>query len=300
MITFFIFICLGYLLLAFVSILDKFILNKSLSASTYTFYSTFFFFGAFLLLPFCTPVTGDYAVWGILSSLAFGFGAWPMYIAMQKGEATHVVPFIGATTTLSVLGFSYMLFGDVVSGSQMIGVALLVVASMLFAYEKSIRHQGFHIGYAWATLSGFLFGLSHVSAKYFYTEYDFITGLVWTKGFAGIVAFLTLLSLVTQKELFANKKKDVQERAKKSQIPIVILSKIFALGGTVLIQYAIAVGSVVVVNALVGLQYALVLIFALVLTKLYPKFFKEYFTKSEIKYEFTAIILVVIGIIFLI
>jgi hypothetical protein len=182
----------------------------------------------------------------------------------------------------------------------MIGVVLLVVASMLFAYEKNIRHQGFHVGYAWATLSGFLFGLSHVSAKYFYNEYDFITGLVWTKGFAGIVAFLTLFSLITRKELFAKTKKEVDARAKKSQIPIIIISKVLALGGTVLIQYAIAIGSVVVVNALVGLQYALVLIFALVLTKLFPKFFKEYFTKGEIGYEFIAIILVVIGIIFLI
>jgi drug/metabolite transporter (DMT)-like permease len=303
MTTFFILTCFGYLLLAIVAILDKFILTKSLSTGTYTFYSTIFFFGSFVLLPFTNTVQGEYILWGIGSSLAFGFAAWPMYIGMKKGEATHVVPFIGATTTISAFIFSSLLLGEVLSNTQLIGIFLLVLASIIFAHEKSKTKNGLWAGYAWAGLAGLLFGLSHVAAKYFYMEYDFVTGLVWTKGFAGIVAFFTLLSVVTRKELFVaffKKKNESDTEKQKNKLWMVVLNKVLAVGGTVLIQYAIAIGSVVIVNALVGLQYTLVLMFALVLTKLFPKFFNEYFTKKEIGSEVVAIILVVIGILFLI
>jgi hypothetical protein len=56
----------------------------------------------------------------------------------------------------------------------------------------------------------------------------------------------------------------------------------------------------VLVNALVGFQYALVLLFAYVLTQFAPRVFSEHFSRKEIGYEIFAIILVVAGIVFLV
>lgn len=306
MIDFFLLSCIGYLLLAVVAILDKFILSKSLTTGTYTFYSTIFFFGAFVLLPFCMPVHGADMLWGLVSSLSFGLAAWPMYVAMKKGEATHVVPFIGAVTTLSVFVLSSVLLGEILSNAQMFGMVLLVLASIIFAHDHTRKAKGhespLHNGYLWAGLSGVLFGLSHVTAKYFYGEYDFVTGLVWTKGFAGFIAFATLLSFATRRELkvlFAKKTKKAED-AQKNSLSLVVTDKVLAIAGTILIQYAISIGNVVVANALVGLQYALVLVFAYILTRVAPKIFREHFTKKEISYEIFAILLVVVGIVFLI
>lgn len=293
--TYFFIAAVGYALMAAVAILDKFILSKSLRVSTYAFYSTVFFFGAFLLLPFSEPITLNAFWWALASGLGFGFATWTMFLGLRYGEATHVVPFIGAVTAVFVYGLSIMVLGDAMAGGQTAGIVLLVLASLLFSYEKVRKHAGrVHPSFLWALLSGFLFALSHVAAKHFYGEYSFVTGLVWTKGLVGIVAFFALF--LAYHDIFG-KKKRVKDT--KNSFWIVVANKSLAILGTLAIQYAISVGSVAVVTGLVGLQYALILIFAAVSTLFAPRFFSEYFTKKEVLAEVGAILLVIGGVIFL-
>ncbi len=298
MINYFVIASFGYALLAVVAILDKAILTKSLRVPTYTFYSTIFLWGAFLLLPFAEPITVNAFIWALVSGLAFGFATWAMFLGLRRGEAAHIVPFIGASTAVFVFGLSSVIIHESFTKIQALGIVLLIIASLLFSYEKNRRYKGTHRDFAWGLIAGFLFALSHVAAKHFYGEYSFITGLVWTKGLVGIVALITLFSASTWKDIFG--KKDVEKQVSENTMWVVVADKVIGLIGTVAIQYAIAIGSVAIVSGLVGLQYALILIFAFVSTVLAPKFFKEYFTKKEVIVEVTAIMVVVMGITLLI
>lgn len=307
--SFIIIASIGYVLLAAVAILDKFILTKELQVSTYTFYSTIFFFAALLLYPFSEPVSFNGFLWALGSGLGFGFATWAMFLALKRGAATHVVPFIGAVAAIFVYGFSFIVLGDALSLLQTAGIVMLVSASLLFSYDtehakrkKVVGKQSLHPAFGWALLSGFLYAVSHVASKHFYGDYSFVTGLVWAQGSVGIVAFFTLFSAVTRRNIF----KDIFEKKVHHDAHgemhnghhhgIVFADKALGLAGTLAIQYAIATGSVAVVTGLVGLQYALIMIFAGISTLFAPQFFKEYFSKKEVVLKILAIILVVVGI----
>lgn len=289
----------GYALMAVVAVLDKFIVSKSLSANTYAFYSTFFFFGAFLLLPFSESISQRGFFLSLISALGFGFGTWLMMLCLSYRKATHVIPFIGASAAVSTFVLSSIFLGESLTLHQMIGIGFLVLACLGFSYEREDHKEGGRRGtyqvLMWGVLSGLYFGISHIAAKEMYLDYSFITGLVWTKGLVVVVALMILALPSVRKEILGKRKP-----GKASSLSLVLIDKILALLGTVSIQYAFAIGSVAVVSGLVGIQYALTLIIVIVFTALAPKVFHEYFTKKEIAIEIAAIILTMIGVYLLI
>lgn len=182
---------LGYFFLAVTFVLDKYILTNSVKKPVvYTFYSTIIMFAAFLAWPFGVGfLQGIDWLWGVVSGLGIGFGLWTLFIAVDKGETSHISPFQGAIVTISSYLISSAFLGETLSNLQFVGVGLLVFASFLLSFEKSRKHDGFHAGFLWAILSGIFFAISHVSAKYLYDVYPFLTGFVWTRGTAGLVGF---------------------------------------------------------------------------------------------------------------
>jgi len=290
---------IGYFLLALVFVLDKFILTKSVgSPVVYTFYSTIFLFAALLAWPFGVEVLQSSLDWfmALCSGLGFGFGLWAMFIAVKKGEASHINPFIGAIITIATYGFSYVLLGESLSSVQLVGMGVLLIATFLLSLEKSRKHTGFHSGYMWAIVAGILFAISHVAAKFLYEVYPFVTAFVWTRATTGIVGLVCMLYPSVRKTFKTSKKKTKKKAyAKRHAALIVVINKGLGVVGVILVQYAIAIGSVTLVNAMAGLQYALMFVLIFVLTKLAPKVFKEYFTRRELIVETFAILLVIIG-----
>jgi len=299
MITSLIFAILGYIVLAVVAVLDKFILSKSLKhPAVYAFYSTIFSVLAFLFLPFVGFPTGFDLVWSIISGVSFGLGVWTMFIAFRHSEASHLSPFLGAVIAIVSLGLSYLILGDSLTLIQTMGVIFLISASFLLSFEKSREHEGFHIGFVWAILSAILFSLSHVLAKYIYINYSFLSGLVWTRGTVSFVGLLIILIPTFSRQIF-HKKSHIQKTNQVSSVRIVITVKLLGIVSVLLIQYAISLGNVAVVNALAGVQYVLMFIIIYWLTRFYPKLFFEYFTRKELVIQSTAILFIVVGLIFL-
>ena len=296
MITSLFFTIIGNISLAASAIFDKFILTKSVkSPEVYTFYSTFFFFALFFLLPWCAPVTVLGFWWMLLSGVAYGCALWAMFIALRYGEASHILPFLGAVVAIAISAVSFLLLGEVLSTRVLLGILFLAIGSFLLSFEKSELNNGFHKGFLWAILAGILFCISHVSAKYAYGLYPFFTSLVWTKGLVGVVGLFLLLIPNIRKAIFS---KSGTEESPKGSVSTIILGKFFGFAGVGFVQYATALGSVVVVNALGGIQYVFMFAFIYLLTKLKPKLFSEYFTRGEITMEVTAIVLMIIGLLF--
>lgn len=292
---------LGYAVLALVAIFDKSILSKLLKhPAVYAFYSTIFSVVAFVFLPFVGLPNGWDFLWSALSGITFGLGVWAMFVAFRHGEASHLSPFLGAVIAVVSFILSYIIFGSTLGFAQIIGVALLIIASFLLSFERSRANKGFHIGFVWAILSAVLFSASHVLAKYIYTIYPFIEGLVWTRGSVSFVGIFLFLTPVFHKQIFAKRKEEPKkEVGKYHTAKIVFFNKVMGIVSVLLIQYAISLGDVVVINAMAGVQYVLMFIFIFALTKLRPKLFSEYFTKNEVMVQSIAIILISVGLIFL-
>lgn len=294
--SWFIVAIIGYALLAVVFILDKFIVTKSVKPVVYAFYSTIFMFGAVLALPFFGwgLLVGIDWLWAVVSGVAFGFGMWTLFVAVKQGEATHINPFAGAMVTIFsyALGFYYL--QEKLNTWQILGIVILVVASLLLSLEKSKKHSGIYMGFFWAILSGLLFAVSHITAKYLYGIYPFWDAFIWTRATTGLVG-LFLLIFPSVRKSFHKQNKDAKTYGKRHAIGIVVFNKLLSVGAIVLIQYAIAIGSATLVLAMSGLQYALMFVMIFLLTKFLPRVFKEYFTKRELLIETVAIILVLVG-----
>ncbi len=288
---------LGYFLLAVVFILDKLIVDKSGSSpAVYAFYSTIFLAAVLLLYPFGAGLLiGLDWVWAFVSALAFGFGLWTLFIAVDKGEATHIDPFNGACITIFIYMLAFVFLGERLTALQLTGMGTLFVASVILAFEKSAKQSGFHVGFVWAIFAGLLFAISHVSAKYLYDTYGFLTGLVWSKSPIALVAIFTLFH-PSVRQLWRKKKRGAPKQyARRYRGAIILSAKILSLISNVLIQYAVALGSVTLVGALSGAQFVIMFVMVYLLTKFLPKVFKEYFTKRELAVQTVAIVLVAVG-----
>ena len=80
---------------------------------------------------------------------------------------------------------------------------------------------------------------------------------------------------------------------------MIALDKILAVASLLLIQYAIFLGSVTIVNALAGVQYAFLLILVGVMSKFFPKRFREEYSRAEIIQEIISVLVISVGLILL-
>src|SRR3989339_2156703 len=186
----------GYVALAIVFVLDKLILTKTLSNPiVYTFYSTIFMFGALLAFPFGVGLLHwiDW-LWALVSGLGFGFGLWAMFMSLKKGKASHINPFIGAMITIVIFVLAFVFLGETLRTIEIAGMAVLAGATLLLAFFNEKGLVEFNSSFAWGILAALLFAISHVTAKYLYELYPFLTGFVWTRATTGLVGIVCLFS----------------------------------------------------------------------------------------------------------
>lgn len=293
---------IGYALLAATFVLDKYILSSTTikRPSVYAFYSTIIMWGALVLLCFhYQALSPTHIVFALFSGVTFGLGLLTLYCALKGGETTHVIPFNGAVVIAATYTFSSLFLREVLSSYQLFGLILLLLASVFLSYQETQRKHGYSSIYWWAVLSGILFGASHVMAKYIYTMYDFVPAFAWTRAGAGIVGLLLLLYTPVRRELRERMAPSTSRRKKKIHTPtslmIVWINKISGIVAVVFIQYAAALGSVSLVQAMSGLQYALMFAGVYILTTFFPKIFKEYLTLRELAIQLVGLVLVILG-----
>jgi drug/metabolite transporter (DMT)-like permease len=229
-----------------------------------------------------------------------------MFLGFEKSEISHVGPLVGAAVPLFVLLFSSLFLSEILTIRQLVACGFLIAGSLIVSFEKSKQHSGWHWGMVWGILAGVLFAVSHVSAKYIYGHYDFYSGFVWTRAATGLLGLLLLFHPTVYRSLFKNSVLEEQEnkvfsaKTKKDNIILVVINKVLGSVAVVIVQYAVAIGSVSLVNALNGLEYAFLIIFVLVLSKFWPKKFNEDYTGLEIVLESLAVVVIGVGLILLV
>lgn len=294
---------LGNGLLAVVGIIDKFILTKSVPKPVvFVFYSTIFILPFFLLLPFGVmpvPTTWiEYIIFAI-SGGCFALGLWTMYTAIAKSEVSRIGPLIGAAVPFFILFLSRFFLGEKLTSYALMGAILLIFGSLVISFEKKNNISIWHGGVKWALLAGLLFAISHVSAKYIYDIYGFFNGFIFTKLPVGVVGALLLFHPAVRAVFNTQPKSIPGTMAKKNQILLVAGNMALGVAGTVLLQYAMALGSVSLVNALAGVQYAMLIIFTVLVSKFFPQIISEEFSIQKFIHKILAVLLIAVGLGFL-
>jgi len=295
----------GYAILAIVSVLDKYILTKEkVKPSLFVFYSAFPVLVVFMLLPFVGRTylnsIQDFFL-AAISGLTFVLGLWTMYRGFLKSEVSHIAPLIGGLVPPVILILGQRFLDEILFSNQILALWLLTIGTLLVAFEYKDNKYKIGIGVFYGVLSAMLFAVSHVSAKFLYDSYDFITGFIWTRGMIGVFGTILLAYGPLRRAIFHGKNDTkLIEQKKSNKNSWVILDKILAVVGVVLVQYGISLGSVTVVSALAGIQFAILIVLVYLLSKFLPRKFREEYGRFELAQEVVAIVLIVAGLVMMV
>lgn len=189
--------------------------------------------------------------------------------------------------------FAYLILGERLLPTQLAAFAFLVSGAVLISFKQ--ERTGWHPkALTNAIFAAILFALSFVLTKYIFDTYNFVSGLIWTRvGF-----FAVALSFLIPKEV----RTAIFKAPKQTTSGNKYLYYGARVSGSIagfLQNYAISLGSVTIVNAMQGTQYALLLVGTIVLSKYFPKILREEVTRTIVLQKLFAIAMISAGLILL-
>jgi len=286
--TWLIIVILAHLFYALVFIIDKYILSRPLPHPiVYSFYVGILSILILVLIPF-----GFYfpsfkeIVLVVLAGIAQVAGWIYFYKALNMGEVSRIVPFVGAFIGIFTLILSIFLIGEVLTLKQVLAIIFLISGSLVISVKKEVFGKAFRL----ALLGALFFAVFWVITKYIFLDTSFISGLIWIRTGVALIA-LCLLIPRKNRQLIFQKTEQLKSRTIKFFISGRALSILSSFG----IYLAVFLGSVSLVNSLQGIQYVFVLILAFILFKKIPKA-REQFTSEIITQKIIAIILIALGL----
>ncbi|MDA3802731.1 MAG: EamA family transporter [Patescibacteria group bacterium] len=300
----------SYLLLAVANIIDKFLVDNVLKSSkAYAFVACIMGLVVFLVAPWFLkwPGIGIFA-FNIINGFVFAVALWSLYEALVRGEASRILVLVGGLTPIFSLLFSILFFGDKFSSNQWTGLTVILTGVFLIAFlpkkrswlSRVLKNVPFKLkenkgGLYIAVLSAFFYSLYFIGTKTAYTNQEFISAFIWTRLGAAIFVLIFLFNI---KDRLAIKKILNKKEPNKNKF-LVVFNQMIGSSGFLLQNYAIFLGSVVLVNALQGTQYAFILIISTVLALMRPKLLKETFSIRILSQKVLAVVLIAVGLYFL-
>lgn len=300
----------AYFILAVANLLDKFLIDRVLSSSkAYAFAACTMGLLIFLVAPWFLQWPGIVSfLFDLLAGVIVGIAIWLLYEALRRGETSRILVTIGGTTPIFSLIFSVLFFKEHFTNHQYIGIATLLVGVFMIAFLPQSRSYLVRImrklklsqnenrgGLIFALLSALAYSLYFISTKYAYGSQPFISAFIWTRLGAGLLVSLFLLSKKNRHEIFTAFTKKNPNKNKF----LVVVNQGLGSVGFVLQNYAIFLGSVAIVNALQGAQYAFLLIISAVIALMSPKLLKETFSWRIILQKSAAVVIIGLGLYFL-
>ncbi|PIW37350.1 MAG: hypothetical protein COW24_00570 [Candidatus Kerfeldbacteria bacterium CG15_BIG_FIL_POST_REV_8_21_14_020_45_12] len=306
-------VLIGHLLNAVSFVLDKVLLTKSIQ-NAYAF--TFFIgllglaalglapFGAtFLGIPgfnviafdFTIPTAGSLLLNLIVGAL-FTLALLCFFLAMRGQEATRLVPFVGGSVPVFTFVFEWLFLDQRLSITQLVAFGVLVIGTILITLDLDKKAepdkpaQGAK-GWVLALLAGLFFALSFGLTKIAFEQQNFYNAFIWMR----LGSFLLpLLFLLSAKHRIAIYQAFSLFREKAGFLYLVAQG--FGGAGFIFINYAISIASVSIVNALQGVQYAFLLLMAIIGSLKYPKLLKESMSRRSLALKVFAVMVIGFGL----
>ncbi len=300
----------AYFLLAFSNLLDKFLVDNVLKSSkAYAFIACIMGLIVFLVAPWFLKWPGLFLFFfNLLTGGIFALALWGLYESLKRGEAARTLVFIGGLTPVFSVFYSILFFKETYSGNQWVGIGFLLIGILVVAFLPQPRsflsrvinkfgltqnlNQG---GLLIALFSAFAYSSYFIASKYAYDHQPFFSAFLWNRLGAGI---FVLIFLFKKADRTAISKLFNRKSPGKNKF-LVIFNQGLGSTGFILQNYAISLGSVALVNALQGVQYAFLLLIGAGLAVLSPKLLKETFSWRIILQKTFAILLIATGLYFI-
>src|SRR3989338_5801577 len=295
----------AYFLNAIAMVIDKTLLKKEIkNPFVYTFYIAGL--GAALII-LAIPIAlifklslvwpGASQFWiSMLAGAAFSIGLFLMFIALKREDASRLLPVIGGLTPIFVLILAHFFINESLVSRQILAFILVIIGTFLISLEFK-KHDIQFRKILWLALPAALFfGLSYALTKDVYNHQPFISGFVWTRLGAFALILLPMLLPKNRRDLLYPERDKGMQKAKAK----FLFGQVSGGVSAVLIQYAISITSVSLVQALQGTQYVFVFLAVLISTFYFPKFLAEKMSASIIIQKIIAILIITLGIYFIV
>lgn len=237
-----------------------------------------------------TALTTHVAALSLLAAFSFFVALVSLYTALRSADTSDVVPVVGAVSALASFGLSYVLLDARLPPNFLWGLVLLAVGTFL------VSHLRFSAAVALSSVhAGIFFAIHYVTMKSLFIETTFDNGFFWSRVGFVVVALSCLLVPTYYKKI------TVQTKATSAASGVLVLAtKVLAGIGSILILKATALGDVALVQALGGLQFIFLLLFAMFLGRRTPLECGENITCNEdIYHKALFIAIIVMGFFFL-
>ncbi len=301
---------LAYFLLAIVNISDKFLLGNVIpNSKAYTFLVGILSLLTLLLAPWFLVWPGFLLfILNLIIGAFFPLALLFMYKALKDGDTSKIITLVGGTIPLFTIFFSLFFLGERFAFSQWFGIGLLLIGTLIISWipnKKTMWHKfadWFGLtkddpskGIITAIISALFFSLFFIGTKYLYSQQEFMSGFIWIRLGSFIAVLFLLINKKDREDIFKN----IRDLIKNKNKFLFLGNQGLAGVGAFLQNYAISLGSVVLVNALQGVQYVFLLILGAIITIFRPKAIRENISRSVIIQKIIAIIIISLGLYFI-
>jgi drug/metabolite transporter (DMT)-like permease len=294
----------SYFLVGLEIILDKFLLSsKKIShPAIYTFYSGILSLFALLIFsPFGFHKIGfGEMILSLSAGLIFTYGILNLFFAINKSEASQVTPVVGAMVPLITYLLSIFFLQERLTQIQLAGVLALIAGGLLISFDfpLKINKNKFFAGFYNSLAAGFFLAIAFTSFKHFYEQDNFTNVFVWTR-IGLFLGALTLLAVPAWRKVIFNSLKGFRKPKKEGVHTgfLFVFNKGLGGVGSVMTNYAISLGSVTIVNALVSTEYLFILMLGIIFSVWFPNVFRERRDLKSIFGKIIAITLITVGVV---
>lgn len=298
-------VLIGHFLNAVSYVLDKVLLTKSIkNPFAFTFYIGSLGLLALVFIPwgFELPPAGALAV-NLTAGALFSAALLFFFLALSSKEASRIVPFVGGAIPVVTWIFELLFLDERLNNYQFFAFVFLIGGTVLIAVEDKqkkkqkvaapVAHKQASSSKTWfaATIAAIFFATSFGLTKIAFNAQPFFSAFIWMR-VGGAIFPLFFLLWRGHRLAIAQALSIFKEKA-----GVVYLSaQLFGAAGFIFINYAISLTAVSIVNALQGVQYAFLLIMAVIGTIKYPNLLKESMGRRGLAIKIVATAIIGVGL----
>jgi uncharacterized membrane protein len=280
---------------ALVNIGDKHVIaNKVKNPYVYMVWLAFLGILAAAIIPFVDFIipTGMILFWLILGSALPLFSTVPYFKALQIEEVTRIniwwqmIPIFSFVIAWFVLDEKFNL-------NLIFAFALLVIGGIVASLHFKKGEVKFSRAFWLMVISCAGYAIYAVIFRYITQFIPFVSAFIWVSVLMGVYALAFLIS----KKFRYDFKNETKKLADRKFLSTVLGISLFDNLGSLFNIWALSLGPVALVFAMEGWQILFVFILALAISAYKPHILKEELDKKNLILKFTALILMIIGII---
>ena len=251
---------------------------------------------AFIFVPiygFSFPGIGIFIV-SMIAGILYIYTMIPYFKALALEDASTVIA-LWLITPVLIPFFARFFLNENLLLFQYVGFILVLLGGLIISIKRnSLKKIKLSKALFMMLAAGIMLDVYYLLEKYVYQNQPFWNGFLWIR-LGSFIGALTILAVPRYRKAFIQMK----DKLNFKSFRLILSGELLNLVALVSIGFALSLGSVSLVASLTNFQSLFLLIYVLILSKFFPKLYKENVSKKIIAIKLLAIALLILGLYFI-